>query len=69
MSIDGLTVIDFIGPLTLTKCGNKHIVFSDYLTRRPNAFATPDQKAKTIAKIFVEKIIRRCGLPMKLLTD
>ena len=29
----------------------------------------PDQKAETIAQIFVEKIIFRYGVPQKLITD
>ena len=65
-----ITAMDVIGPLPLTMFGNKFIlVFSDYLTKWPEAFAIQDQKAETIAKIFVEKIIFNYGAPKKLITD
>ena len=37
------------------------VVFMDYLTEWPEAFATPDQKAEIIAKLFVEEIVRQHG--------
>ena len=64
------TAMDIVGPLPLSKHGNKYIlVFSDYFTRWPEAYAMEDQKAETIAQIFVEKIVYRYGVPKKLLTD
>jgi hypothetical protein len=46
--------VDIMGPLAETKEGNKYIiVFMDYLTRWPEAFAMPDQSAKTVARIFI----------------
>ena len=51
-----------------TKHGNTYIVvFMDYLTKWPEAFATPDHSSLTIAKLFVEKIISRHGVPHQLL--
>ena len=41
----------------------------DYLTKWPEAYAIPKHKAETIAKIFVEEIVFRYGVPRKLLTD
>ena len=41
----------------------------DYLTKWPEAFAIPDQKMETVAKLFVEKIICRHGIPEELLSD
>ena len=62
--------MDVVGPLPTTDLGNKYIiVFSDYLTKWPEAFAMRDQKADTIARIFVEEIVFRYGAPKKLLTD
>ena len=53
-----------------TKHGNAYIVvFVDYLTKWPEAFTTPDQTSLTIAKLFVEKIISRHGVPHQLLSD
>ena len=62
--------MDVVGPLPLTLQGNKYIlVFSDYFTKWPEAYPMADQKAETIAQIFVEKIVYRYGVPRKLLTD
>ena len=53
-----------------TKHGNAYIVvFVDYLTKWPEAFATPDQTSLTIMKLFVEKIISRHVVPHQLLSD
>jgi len=50
--------------LPLTAQGNSYVVtFMDYLTKWPEAFAIPDQKAETIAKLFVEEIVCRHGIP------
>ena len=65
-----LTAMDVLGPLPLSRLGNKYIiVFSDYFTRWVEAYPMIDQKAETIAQIFVEKIVFRYGVPRKLLTD
>ena len=40
----------------------------DYLTTWSEAFAIPDQKAETIAPLFLEHIVCRHGLPEELLT-
>ena len=56
--------------LPKTAHGNKYaIVFVDYLTKWPVVFAAPDQKAPTIAKLFVKEIISRHGVPNQLLSD
>ena len=41
----------------------------DYLTKWSEAFAIPDQKAETIAKLFVENIVCCHGIPVELLSD
>ena len=65
-----LTAMDIIGPLPLSTNGNRYIlVFMDYFTKWPEAFALKDQTAATIAKVFVEDIIFRYGAPKRLLTD
>ena len=39
------------------------------LTKWPEAFAIPHQKAETIARLFVEHIVCRHGIPEELLSD
>ncbi len=49
-------------PLTLN--GNQYaLVFIDYLTKWVEVVAITDQKAETIAQMFVEYIICRHGAP------
>ena len=56
--------------LPLSHEGNQYaIVFMDYLTKWPEVFAVPDQKAEIIARLFVEHVIVRCGVPEHLLSD
>ena len=56
--------------LPLTTQGNCYVVvFMDYLTKWPEAFAIPDEKAETIAKMFVENIVCQHGIPAELLSD
>lgn len=56
--------------LPKTKRGIKYmVVFMDYPTKWPEAHAVPDQTAPTIAKLFVEELISRHGVPSQLLSD
>ena len=56
--------------LPLTSSGNRYVaVFMDYMTKWPEAFAIPDQKAETIAPLFLEHIVCRHGIPEELLSD
>ena len=62
----GVDVIQF--PKSHT--GNRYgVVFIDYLTKWPEVFATSDQTALTIAKLFVEQIVCQHGVPAQLLSD
>lgn len=62
--------LDIVGPLPKTHAGNQYILtFQDHFSKYPEAFPLSDQKATTIAKVFVEEIICRHGTPEKLLTD
>lgn len=56
--------------LPTSKAGNKYaVVFVDYLTKWPEVFATRDQTALTIARLLVEQIVSRHGVPRELLSD
>ena len=45
------------------------VVFVDYLTKWPEVFATPDQTSLTIARLLVEHVVCRHGVPVELLSD
>lgn len=61
--------IDALGPFPMSYQGNKYIlVMSDYFTRYPEAFATPDIKSETVARVL-EEFISRHGVPTQLITD
>ena len=50
--------------------GNHYaIVFSYYLAKWPEVFLSPDQKAEMIARLLVEQIVPRHGVPEQLLSD
>ena len=62
--------IDLVGPLTLSKSGNRYIVVAmDYLTKWPEVAAIPDKKASTVTEIFLENIVSRHGCPKEVLSD
>lgn len=50
--------------------GNQYaVVFVDYLTKWPEVFPVPDQTVATIAKLLVEEIVSRHGVPSEILSD
>ena len=56
--------------LPLTYEDNQYaIVFMDYLTKWPEVFPSPDQKIETTAKLLVEHVVARHGIPEHLLSD
>ena len=62
----GVDVIQF----PKTSRGNQYaVVFVDYLTKWPEVFAVPDQSAATIARLLVEEIVSRHGVPSEILSD
>jgi len=53
-----------------SKKGNRYaVVFVDYLTKWPEVFPVPDQTAATVAKLLVEEIVSRHGVPAEILSD
>ena len=56
--------------LPVTHSGNRYVVcFVDYLTKCVEAFPMSDQRADTIARLFVEHVVCRHGVPEQLLSD
>ena len=41
----------------------------DYLTKWPEVFPVPDQSAATVARLLVEEIVSRHGVPAEVLSD
>ena len=46
--------------LPLSRNGNQYV--QDYLTKWPEVFATPDLKAETIARLFIEHVVAPHGV-------
>ena len=62
----GVVVVQF----TSSSKGNKQaIVFVDYLTRWPEVFPAKNQNSLIIARLLVELIIPRHGIPTQLLCN
>ena len=62
--------VDVLGPFPPTYKSNRYIlIFSDYLTRWPDAIPVEKADAETTAKLFVEEIVCRHGAPRMLLSD
>ena len=62
--------VDALGPFPATNDGNRYIlVFSDYYTRWPEAFAVPSIDAPRVANLLVNEILARHGSPRTLLSD
>ena len=56
--------------LPRTRRGNRYAaVFVDYLTKWPEVFAVPDQTSATIARLLVEEVVSRHGVPSEVLSD
>lgn len=56
--------------VTKSRLGNRYaVVFVDYLTKWPEVFPVREQTAPTIARLFVEEIVCRHGVPGELLSD
>jgi len=62
--------MDIVGPLTVTTEGHKYILtFQDELSKYTIAVPISQQDAETIARIFVEEIVLKFGIPQVILTD
>lgn len=62
--------LDILTDLPTTARGNKHIVvFTDYYTKWPEAFAVQAKDAQTVAKLLLNEILARHGAPERIITD
>jgi hypothetical protein len=62
--------IDILGELPISDRGNKYIlVIGDYFTKWTECHAMPNMEAKTIAKILIEEVISRFGIPNYIHSD
>ena len=62
--------VDCLGTFPESYSSNRYVVvFSDYLTRWPEAFAVSTIDAAVIAKLLVNEIFCRHGSPKTLLSD
>ena len=62
--------LDVMGPLPRTKRGNKYIlVIGDYFSKWIEAYALPNQEAKTVADMMTREFIARYGALMEIHSD
>lgn len=62
--------VDCLGPFPPSHSGNRYIiVFSDYLTRWPEAFAVKSIDATVVSRLLIDEIFARHGAPHTLLSD
>ena len=65
-----MLAMDFVGPLPTSNKGNKYIlVMADYYTKWVEAFPLPDQRAESVAKVLVQEVICRYGVPAIIHSD
>ena len=62
--------IDILGELPRTDSGNRYIVvIADYFTEWTECFPMKDMEATTVAKILVEEVVTRFGIPSIIHSD
>jgi hypothetical protein len=62
--------LDIVGPLCPTLDGNKYVLTFQYeLSKYTLAIPVRQQDAPTIARVFVEEVILKFGIPQMVLTD
>jgi hypothetical protein len=62
--------VDIMGPLPMTRNGNKYImVVGDYFTKWKEAYALPNHTALTVADKLVTEFVCRLGAPKQIHSD
>ena len=69
-NIGELWSIDIMGPFPMTTSGNQYVVvMTEHFTRWIEAAPVPDQRAVTVCKAVMDRIIANHGVPQRILTD
>ena len=62
--------LDILGPLPTSVRGNKYIlIVGDYFTKWVEAYPLENQKAETVAEVFVREFVSCFGVPLQLHSD
>ena len=62
--------LDILGPLPLSESGNQYLlIVADYFTKWPEVYPLPNQEATTVAKVLVNEMICRFGVPLEIHSD
>ncbi len=62
--------LDILGPLPTSVRGNKYIlIVGDYFMKWVEAYPLENQKAETVAEVFVREFVSRFGVPLQLHSD
>jgi len=62
--------MDILGPLPMSISGNRYLlVIMDCFSKWVEAFLLKNIRAKTVAEVFVNQVISRHGVPLKIHTD
>ena len=62
--------VDIAGPFPVSASGNRYIVVViDYFSKWPEAFPVPNQEAETVARVLVDGVFCRFGVPDELHSD
>ena len=62
--------VDIAGPFPVSNKGNKYIlVVQDYFTKWVECFSMANMEAGTVAKIVVEEVVTKFGIPNKIHSD
>jgi transposase InsO family protein len=65
-----IIAINVAGPFPLSDQGNRYLLIAmDYFSKRPEAYATPNQEAPTIAEALVTNFFCRVAIPRELHSD
>ncbi len=62
--------VDVMGPFPVSSRGNRYVlVVCDYFTKWTESFAMPNQEAETVARLIVNEVVCRFGVPYTIHSD